>query len=271
MRIHSTNKWLMEWMDQRKKDKQDDILLQQRIICERLVPYFTSGDAAAIQQHLLNHGMFAPHTETDQIVEWLKQPFHQKVQKALVKCQQMWSGPDTDVFILPSNEEAKEFKQWYNSNAGLSYPDKLLLFLQKEASNGEILALIIHEYSHICRLNHFSKKESEYTVLDAVILEGIAEWLVRKYLGETYGNKRLTVLSDNEFQRLWQKWISPTQELTRDHPQHNIIMYGRRGTPKNIGYVIGFHLIHRFMEEKTLSTGELIQIANQDILQQVGL
>ncbi|WP_130859411.1 DUF2268 domain-containing protein [Gracilibacillus phocaeensis] len=265
MLIHPTDKWLREWLDQRQTSNQVSSS-SKNTIGNKLSPYFSSFSASSIQSHLLQHGMFDPDTEEKQIEEWLSQPFHRKAGKALKKCQEMWNGPDTNVFILPSNENISEFKRWYNSNAGLSFPDKLLLFLQKRATNTEILALVIHEYSHICRLHHFSKPENEYTVLDAIMLEGTAEWLVRKHVGEKAGNKRINWLSDTELQQLWERWVTPYISITRDHPRHDTIMYGAPGTPKNIGYLIGFNIVARFMKQKKLSGQALLKMKKEDIL-----
>ena len=38
--------------------------------------------------------------------------------------------------------------------------------------------LLAHEYHHICRLHQIETKETEYTLLDTMIMEGLAEQAV---------------------------------------------------------------------------------------------
>ena len=46
--------------------------------------------------------------------------------------------------------------------------------------------MLIHEYHHVCRLHHLKKDQKEYTLLDTMIMEGLAERTVGKYLGTKY-------------------------------------------------------------------------------------
>ncbi|SFL68557.1 Uncharacterized protein YjaZ [Gracilibacillus orientalis] len=270
MTIHATDKWMKRFTDKKGvKDQEDQNLLHQSVICEPLTKYFKELPPEAIQEHLLRHGLFSSNLKKEDAQKWLQQNYLSKVNILYKKCKNAWNGPEPDIFIFPSNEEIRELKEWYNSNAGLSYPDKLFLFLQKNAENREIVALFLHEYSHICRLNLFPKKEMEYTLLDAVILEGIAEWIVRKKVGAAYGNKRIEMVTDELLEDLWKKWIEPLQQLTRDHPKHNMIMYGLHGVPRNIGYIIGYNIIQRYMTKQNGSITTLLHTPNHQILAEV--
>ncbi len=162
-------------------------------------------------------------------------------------------------------------KEWYNSNAGLSYPDKLFLFLSSEATTKEIASLFLHEYSHTCRLSKFKKDESDYTLLDAVILEGVAEWIVRKVVGKSFGNKRIEMLPEEIYLDLWKKWIKPNRDIKRTHYKHDMIMYGGRDIPKNFGYIIGYNMVERFMKKYKKSPKALIETRNLEIITSLNL
>ncbi|MGN8646010.1 DUF2268 domain-containing putative Zn-dependent protease [Gracilibacillus sp. HCP3S3_G5_1] len=272
MTIHSTDKWLKSFIAEKKdKSRRKQHLLHQSIICEPLTTFFEEVPAEIIQDHLLRHGLFSPFLNEDEGEEWLEQNFFAKVSFIYKKCKTSWNGPEPDIFIFPSNEESRELKDWYNSNAGLSYPDKLFLFLNKKATNQEIVALFLHEYSHICRLHHFQKQEMEYTLLDAIMLEGIAEWIVRKKVGDPYGNKRIKKVSDSYLLKLWKKWLVPNQQLKRNHPKHDMIMYGLNGAPKNIGYIIGYNIIYRYMMKQNGSITTLLTTPNEEIVKKVDI
>ncbi|MDX8045222.1 DUF2268 domain-containing putative Zn-dependent protease [Gracilibacillus sp. S3-1-1] len=267
MTIHKTDKWIKDFIQQRKQDRVTSTSLHQTIICEPLTDYFHFTPKEVIQEHLWQHGLFSPKISDSDAEKWLKQDYLTKVRVLYHKCRTTWNGPETEIFILPSNEEIKELKEWFNSNAGLSFPDKLFIFLNKQASNREIAALFLHEYSHVCRLNLFPKDEVEYNLLDAIILEGIAEWIVRKKVGKEYGNKRIKELSDNSLQALWKKWAAPHLGITRDHPKHDMIMYGGRRPPKNTGYIIGYNIVKRYMKEQQCSIRTLLGTPNERIVE----
>ncbi|MFD2654942.1 DUF2268 domain-containing protein [Gracilibacillus thailandensis] len=267
MTIHATDKWIKKFTDEKiGKNRKEQYLLHQSIICEPLSHCFEDIQPEFIQEHLLRHGLFSPNLNQEDSEQWMEQNYLSKVNKIYQKCKKAWNGPEPAIFVFPSNEEIRELKEWYNANTGLSYPDKLFLFLQRKAENREIIALFLHEYSHICRLNHFPKKEMEYTLLDAIILEGIAEWIVRKKVGSTYGNKRIEMISDELLADLWLTWIASQQQMTRDHPKHDMIMYGFNGVPKNVGYIIGYNIIQRYMTKQPCSITTLLQTTNQQIL-----
>ncbi|WP_369010262.1 DUF2268 domain-containing putative Zn-dependent protease [Oceanobacillus alkalisoli] len=52
------------------------------------------------------------------------------------------------IFIFPSDRSNTEI----NGKSGLSFHDKLFLFISGETSLTEIKALLTHEYYHVCRL-----------------------------------------------------------------------------------------------------------------------
>ncbi|WP_058308933.1 DUF2268 domain-containing protein [Gracilibacillus massiliensis] len=270
MTVHATDKWLeqlIKSLDQAANHTNNEkYQIHLSAICDPLSTFFSEANQKNIQEHLLRHGLFSPESSAAFLTGWLKRDYNTKVKKLYQKCKDAWEGPSTDIFILPSNEDIRELKTWFNSNAGLSYPDKLFLFLSSTASTKEIAALFIHEYSHTCRLRNFPKKEFDYTLLDAVILEGIAEWLVRKMVGKSYGNKRIEHLSDEKLVELWERWIMPHQNIKRTNHKHDMLMYGNRGIPKNLGYVIGYNIVLRYMEKNKQHAKEILKTKNQQFL-----
>ena len=54
----------------------------------------------------------------------------------------------------------------------------IFLFVCGRNSLEELKALLAHEYHHICRLHQIETKETEYTLLDTMIMEGLAEQAV---------------------------------------------------------------------------------------------
>ena len=98
-------------------------------------------------------------TEYDKLKNWLK-------------------GPDVPVFILLSDSYNRTVQEEYNGRAGLSMRHVIFLFVCGRNSVEELKVLLAHEYHHICRLHQIETKETEYTLLDTMIMEGLAEQAV---------------------------------------------------------------------------------------------
>ncbi|MDI5790224.1 DUF2268 domain-containing putative Zn-dependent protease [Bacillus licheniformis] len=65
----------------------------------------------------------------------------------------------------------------FGSKSGLAFSDKLFCFIGR-SSRSSISAIMTHEYNHVCRLENMPKEEKKMTLLDTIILEGLAEYAV---------------------------------------------------------------------------------------------
>ncbi len=70
----------------------------------------------------------------------------------------------------------------------------MFLFLTPLEDEKELEALIIHEYHHVCRMNKITKPIQEYTLLDSMVMEGLAEYTVENYCGKNYNAKWIFLL-----------------------------------------------------------------------------
>ena len=80
--------------------------------------------------------------------------------------------------------------------AGVSFKNKMFLFLTPLQDEKELEALIVHEYHHVCRLNKLVKPLDEYTLIDSIVMEGFAEYVVTKYCGKEYNAKWISLLHE---------------------------------------------------------------------------
>lgn len=94
------------------------------------------------------------------------------------KLKSWLKGPDVPIFILLSDSYNRTVQEEYNGKAGLSMRHVIFLFVCGRNSVEELKALLTHEYHHICRLHQIETKETEYTLLDTMIMEGLAEQAV---------------------------------------------------------------------------------------------
>ncbi|WP_010530324.1 DUF2268 domain-containing protein [Lentibacillus jeotgali] len=258
MSVIRTDKWLL------------DTYHKPLELCEKFKSQFDKGVSAAdIHQHLTMHGMYRePRKNGNELIEGLqKNHIWQIVQREAKNLKKEWDGPDIPVFILPADTNNRKLNQEQNGKSGLSFPDKLFLFVSETNTEKEIRALLTHEYNHICRLSKYSKKEAEYTLLDTVILEGLAENAVRERFGVRYTANWLSYYSDRQLQRICMNLILPNRNIPKSGRKHLQILYGLGPYPKMAGYCAGYHLVKNYMNKEDLTSQDLLPVKSETIIE----
>lgn len=250
MGIIKTNEWL---------DAEFDSPLT---IIKKMQGPFTEANPEQLYRHLQKYGMYKPNNKSKKTYHQLmEQGVWKKTEQLFSTYQQLWNGPDVPIYIFPlsSAQRATETK------SGLAYKHSLFLFFNSQISNKEIEAVLIHEYHHVCRLHRLKKKEN--TLLDTMVMEGLAERTVAKYLGSEYLAHWTKLYRDSEFKRLWSRYVEDKLLTKRSNPLHDRIMLGRHGYPHMLGYWSGYQLVKNaasFSVKKSLSISseEIINLQN---------
>lgn len=254
MVVVRTDKWLLDSYSNPVK------------ICEHLEKYFDDASSEEIYRYLTLHGMYRPYRNGAEIVSKLSNKNIWKiVDKEFKHLQKIWKGPDIPVFIFPSENRNRRMKQDFNGKSGVSFKDKLFLFLSEENDVKEIQALLTHEYNHTCRLTKYHKKEKDYTLLDSIILEGLAENAVRERLGEGPVAAWTSYYSDEELEKFWNTLFLPKIDIKKNHHKYHDLLYGLRFYPKMVGYAVGHYLVRKFIETSGLSVQELMNLETEKI------
>ncbi|KAA0546505.1 Zn-dependent protease [Bacillus sp. BGMRC 2118] len=240
-------------------------------LCEYLLPYFEQGKAADIYQYLASYGMYKPSilARNGELQQFIEANHWSTVKKLYHSIQKRWSGPDIPVFILPLHERNAQLMK-ENGKSGLAFKDKLFLFLPREINPLEIKALLVHEYHHVCRLNHIKVKEEEMTLLDVIILEGLAEYAVKEMCGKDYNAKWTSYYSKEKLEKWWKTIILPKKDVKKSDHEYNNLLYGRNGFPKMLGYCIGAHIINKCMNEKHEKFSNVERMDSKEILKIIG-
>lgn len=141
----------------------------------------------------------------------------------------------------------------------------IFLFVCGRNSLEELKALLAHEYHHICRLHQIETKETEYTLLDTMIMEGLAEQAVTERYTEKNNAPWTTYLSKEEALYYWRNVVYERITIKRGTREHDILLNGLHSYPKMLGYALGFHIVKDCvaLEEDTLS---LLSIDAKEIL-----
>lgn len=268
MAVIDTNKWLEDYAGNKGTSRLENRLQQEKSISKKLISYFKNTASYDIHDHLLQHGLFSPSSEDEEIITSLKSNHCWRIVKEeLIRLRKVWNGPDVPVFIFPSDTRNQQLKRDFNGLSGLSYRDKVFLFVSEHATKAELCALLTHEYNHVCRLDYLDKRESSIELLDSICLEGLAEMAVQERLGREQLAKWAQVYSLDTALNHWDKWIKPNINIMKKERRHDELLYGRGFIPKWLGYNAGFHLVSSYMKNKERHIKAALHVSAETILE----
>lgn len=231
---------------------------QREFIIQPIANYFQKPNPSLVQIQLLSHGLFHPEqTDKAYIRKWLEKDYKLKVTQVFNQLKQAWDGPEVNIFILPFNLNDHSSI----TGSGLSFTDKILLFLSLEPEKHLIETIMTHEYSHVLRLQTIHHEEV-IQLKDAIIMEGIAEVITRR----KYGKSLLPNITPDilTIENLYKQWILPNLEIRSTHPLYQHLMYGNESMPQYLGYYIGTYLVERWQKSYLVSDNQLIRQPTND-------
>ncbi|MEQ6376108.1 DUF2268 domain-containing putative Zn-dependent protease [Bacillaceae bacterium S4-13-56] len=268
MGVIKTYEWLKSYRKEKKNSISENIELQRKLICSPLEIYFKDASPEEIQYHLHQYGMFLPdHKDIDVIDHMFEEGMWKTVLHQYKKLRLIWDGPDVPVFLLPANQKSKQLREELNGQSGVSHEDKVFLFVGEHSEKDRLRALITHEYNHVCRLDYLRKEQKELTLLDALLLEGLAEHAVQKHVGDEYMGPWTQAYPAEKAKTGWDRWVKSNIDLKKHDPNHELLMYGKGRYPKWLGYNIGYHIISSFYSKNQVSETEALQTPSQQILE----
>lgn len=198
--------------------------------------------------------MYKPNRKSKKTFEEMKtRKLWEKIDKIYLKYKRKWKGPDVPIYIFPMDESNGRLMKEGNGKSGVSFKDKLFLFLTPIENLKEIEALFVHEYHHVCRMNGLKKEPVEYTLLDSIILEGLAEHAVAENCGEEYTGDWSRRYSTQELAKYWKKDLSEKLSITRKDKLHDQILFGMGNRPRLLGYAIGYEIVKQYKQHENFT------------------
>lgn len=235
-------------------------------ICSKLKDYFPPLPAEAIHQHLVRFGM-ARSIRKNTVKQMIEKKLWEKVERIYRTLKKEWKGPDIPIFIFPVEASNGILSVDFNGRSGLSFSDKLFLFLSPTVTEKALEAVLMHEYHHVCRLYHHDKDEEEYTLLDTIILEGLAEYVVQERLGEDALTHWMTKYPPSQLRRWWEKWVKDDQNIKPDEEKYIQILYGKGFYPNMLGYALGYEMVKTFYQKNKRAIADTFTISAKTIAQ----
>jgi uncharacterized protein YjaZ len=255
MGIIATDQWMQKEFD------------QPRRLCERLTPYFKQQNGNEVYRQLLLYGMYKPS-----IASWvsfnkmLDDKTWLKIEKIYQSYKAKWEGPEIPVFLFPIHQNGGLFRKADQTKSGVSFLDKMFLFLSPEVDRDELEALFVHEYHHVCRLNKLKGNVHEYTLLDSIIIEGLAEYAVLKNCGKTYLADWCTMYSEKQLVHFWDKFLKDHLSIKKKEKLHDDLLYGNGRFPNLAGYAAGFSIVQNYYQKHAYSTKKSFSLSARKLI-----
>ncbi|HDX9579860.1 TPA: DUF2268 domain-containing protein [Bacillus pseudomycoides] len=241
---------------------------EPEILCEKFTKYIPL-QKETLYRFLVSKGMFRPVAGGEKEIDRLqKERVWEQLAVEYKKLQEWLNGPNIPIFILLSDPYNRTVQQEYNGKAGLAMRNALFLFVSSQNSIAELKALLTHEYHHICRIHACERKEEAYTILDTMMMEGLAEYAVYERYGERYYAPWVSYYNKEEAIKLWCRYIQDKQEIQRGTREHDTLLNGRGlFYPEMLGYAVGFHIVKDCVERKQWDTTTLLGMEAKAILE----
>ncbi|MFC0472311.1 DUF2268 domain-containing protein [Halalkalibacter kiskunsagensis] len=248
MGVVRTDKWLRAYKIKSKKTKtlEEQYDCQRDVITRPLCEVFSTKDEAGLHQYLLQMGLFRPGQSIELVYDrWKETSPWAIVQQQFQKLKEKWNGPDIKIYTLPMNDDNTFLSDELGGKTGLSLPHAIILFIKANVTKEDLLALITHEYHHVCRLQTIKQPEDSMKLLESLVMEGLAEFAVKEEVGP-HACAAWTYRYDHVWNDVWfERWIRPNLQL-KGRKNHHPFLYGSKegGIPLWLGYYTGYKIVN---------------------------
>lgn len=155
---------------------------------------------------------------------------------------------DQDHFVREKLGSVSAFTDWNGRFFFAVLPDAQVRSMLK--------SVITHEYHHHWRMHALTITEHNQTLLDRLILEGLAEHFVKIRLGDAYLGPYKDALEEKQARVLWETTYHPNRNELGE--KTDVYMFGSKEEkiPFWAGYAIGYYLVKWYLEKNESSTIE---------------
>lgn len=236
-------------------------------MCEQFKSSFSETNPYKIYDYLIKLGMYKPNRKSYRNFEDMKlEGVWGKVDAMFKKYRRKWKGPNIPIYIFPIGAINGLFLGRQEKKSGLAFKDKLFLFLSSLDDEKELEALFVHEYHHTCRINKQNKRIEEFTLLDSIVMEGLAENAVKECCGTKYVANWCTYYSNKEILHFWKRYIHKSLHVKKEDEIHDYILYGSKNYPRMLGYAAGFEIVSMYKMKNDFSIIQSFQLPSKHFI-----
>ena len=106
----------------------------------------------------------------------------------------------------------------------------------------------------------------DYTLLDSLIFEGLAEIAVLNYCGKQYTANWTKAYSLDQLKDFWKNAYESNLKINRNDKLHDQLLFGEKGMPKMLGYAIGYELVNGYIKKNKLSMKQSLKLSSESFL-----
>lgn len=256
--------------------------MEQFIAESRLVP---AQDETALLKRIFRYedqeletmqffGMFRPSDSIDSLEKQLNRlkslGFEEDIEQELMQLQREYPSNGRiqfelyvldaeDTFVISRMGGVSAFTDWSGRMCFVVLPEERVRKTLKSVVN--------HEYHHHWRIQTLGTKEDAETLLDRMILEGLAEFFVGVKLGNDFVGPYKDALTESAALSLWRETFK--RHAGNIGPSNDTFMFGSQAEnlPFWGGYSIGFHLVNRFvMSHPEITISEMTAMKSKDFM-----
>jgi len=168
------------------------------------------------------------------------------------QCERILPTSGVNVFILPiarTSENSKMLDDLRGVTAYTPWQKNFVIFIHPQRDWKRYFDLtIVHEYNHSVRMQHFRPNKNR-TILDWIILEGMADNFVRKVTGfiPTWARPFPKKTEERIIKKIKGRLCSETNYY--DFHEKLGIMFGGKEFPHWAGYRVGFSIVRNFLRK----------------------
>ena len=191
-----------------------------------------------------------------------------KIKETVIKCNQVLSVPTKNyIFVLPYLPTEKD--KVFDGTMGVAcYSCVFYIFISLDKWTQKSLAnTVAHELNHTIYYYHHYSNFGDYTLLDEIVLEGLAENFREQVIDST-ASAWATALSKYDALNIL-KSVNDIL-LSKDSELIKKFLFGCSDYKKWTGYSVGYWLVKEFIKNnKNLLWEEVMRINSTDILDSI--
>lgn len=191
------------------------------------------------------------------------------IRSTVLKCNQVLPVPAKNyIFVLPYFP-AEEDKVFEGVMGFTPYNCVFYIFLEPKSWTPTSLAnTVAHELNHAIFFYNHDKDFDDYTLLDSMIMEGLAENFRERVLGGESAPWAIALTRDEAFKTL--QSMNGETLTSQDQDLESRILFGDETYPRWTGYSIGYWLIKELLnKEKNTDWQAIMKMSAHDILNRV--
>ncbi|MBB5174831.1 DUF2268 domain-containing putative Zn-dependent protease [Texcoconibacillus texcoconensis] len=270
MGIEPTKRWIERFSTKQQSitNVHDLHKLQERFLVEPLYEHFRYGSLRNVHEILMRNGLSPPHAKLSKWIKLMKKKeVYVLLERQFHRLKEDWKGPNIPVYLFPLDERNHFIMKNLGKKNGVTFPSCILLFVHEYTEVEDICALLTHEYSHACRIEKFSIDEKTVSLLESMVMEGIAEMSVLKYHGEKHVAQWTKGYSETLLQEWWHRAFMKRLNMRGLAQQHPFLYGGKYQLPPWIGYALGFSIVEKYQRQTKEDVDKILNTSAEYILQ----